>query len=242
LLLKFLNMYGLKKQEGFTITEVLVAVLIMGLGFLAMAEMEFLALRQKQRAEEGTVATNVIQFIADRDMAEVKRRHLYNSIVYMDAQAGKTYDLSYCNGSSGNSVCNSCPCNPLEFVISELDNGTVENTCAVVDLKDSDPDKVVFRNTLSDCNSDAASMREGNRPFLYVVKRAEAKEETINGIKTLTVSINYAVKTEAQFEDTGFSVDISDSLASQVYEITAHQSDYSNFVPGWNEVFIPHIP
>jgi len=143
-------MYGLKKQEGFTITEVLVAVLIMGLGFLAMAEMEFLALRQKQRAEEGTVATNVIQFIADRDMAEVKRRHLYNSIVYMDAQAGKTYDLSYCTGSSGNSVCNSCPCNPLEFVISELDHGTVQNTCAVVDLNDSDPDKAGFRNALSD--------------------------------------------------------------------------------------------
>ncbi|MEZ4547618.1 MAG: prepilin-type N-terminal cleavage/methylation domain-containing protein [Thermodesulfobacteriota bacterium] len=79
----------LRNERGFTFTEIIIAISIMALGFLAMAQMQYLSLRQKQRAEQGTVATNVIQFIADRDMEEVKRAHLLNSIAFVEAQAGR---------------------------------------------------------------------------------------------------------------------------------------------------------
>src|SRR5574341_101233 len=106
-------MIGTKNQEGFTLIELLVATLIMALGFIAFAEMQFLSLLQKQRAELGSTATNAIQFISDRDMAEVKRIYLLNSNARLDAQAGRALDLSYCDGSA-NSVCGACPCDPLE--------------------------------------------------------------------------------------------------------------------------------
>ncbi|MCL4246501.1 MAG: prepilin-type N-terminal cleavage/methylation domain-containing protein, partial [Candidatus Dadabacteria bacterium] len=79
----------LRNQRGFTFTEIIIAISIMALGFLAMAQMQYLSLRQKQRAEQGTVATNIIQFIADRDIERVKRSHLLNSIAFVEAQAGR---------------------------------------------------------------------------------------------------------------------------------------------------------
>jgi len=54
-------------QNGFTLIEILVAVFIMSVGFLALSQMEFLSVRQKQMAEAGSNATNTIQFAGDRD-------------------------------------------------------------------------------------------------------------------------------------------------------------------------------
>ncbi|MGH7890669.1 MAG: type IV pilus modification PilV family protein, partial [Thermodesulfobacteriota bacterium] len=109
-------------ENGFTFTEILIALSIMTIGFLAMAQMQFLSLRQKQQAEVGTVATNMIQFIADRDMEEVRRTHLLNAIAFVEAQAGRLNlnsdsepHLQYCNGEKN--VCNDCPCDPLAAVI-----------------------------------------------------------------------------------------------------------------------------
>src|SRR3989337_3203505 len=101
-----------KSQEGFTLIELLSATLIMSIGFIAFAEMQFLSLLQKQRAELGSTATNAIQFISDRDIAEVKRIYLLNSNTRMDAQAGRALDLSYCDGSAPSSVFGVCPCGP----------------------------------------------------------------------------------------------------------------------------------
>jgi prepilin-type N-terminal cleavage/methylation domain-containing protein len=238
-------MSGIKNQNGFTITEILVAMAIMALGFLAMAEMEFLSLRQKQNAEAGTIATNVIQFIADRDMSEVRRRYLYNSIVYIDAQAGRDLDLSYCDGSSNTSICDTCPCDPLEALTPSPTNGTTESTCAVVDSQNFDPDKLVFRSDDSDCKEDAEALIGEGRRVLYVVKRATTTQAIVNGVTTLTVSITYAVKTRSQFEGTSnpFSVAIKDSLATQVYQVTAHEDNYSDFLgPDWAQVRVPHVP
>ncbi len=58
-------------KRGFTLLELLISVGIMSLGFLAIAQMQFLSLRQKQKAEQGTVATNAIQFIKEIGMDRV---------------------------------------------------------------------------------------------------------------------------------------------------------------------------
>jgi prepilin-type N-terminal cleavage/methylation domain-containing protein len=230
-------MPGIKNQSGFTLTEILIAIAIMALGFMAVAEMEFLSLRQKQRAEMGTIATNVIQFVSDRDMAEVKRAYLLNSNTYLDVQAGRTPDYSYCNGSS-TSICGTCPCDPLEVVTPNPDNGATDETCAAVDVENFDPTSLIFRDTGADCEDDGAAIIAANGSPLYVVKQTST---TVTN--TVEVSITYAVKTPTQFDDTGLSsVSIKDSLASQTYEITAHVDDYSDFIPAWNQVRVPHIP
>src|SRR3970040_899060 len=213
-----------KNQEGFTLIELLIATLIMALGFMAFAEMQFLSLLLKQRAELGSTATNAIQFISDRDMAEVKRIYLLNSNTRMDAQAGRTFGLSCCEGSP-NSVCGACPCDPLEAITPNPDNGVTETTCAAIDRQHFDPTNIPFRNTKALCLADAAAL-PANSSAIYIVKEAETivVDNPAPAPDGVTVTLTYAIKTSPQFDDTDIaSVLIRDSIASQSFEITAHE-------------------
>src|SRR3989304_3636408 len=233
-----------KNQEGFTLIELLIATLIMALGFMAFAEMQFLSLLLKQRAELGSTATNAIQFISDRDMAEVKRIYLLNSNTCLDAQAGRALDLSYCDGSSATSVCGVCPCDPLEAITPNPDNGVTETTCAAIDRQHFDPTNITFRNTKALCQADAAGPPAISSP-LYIVKKAETEVDDIVIPNIVEVKLTYAIKTSPQFDDTDItSVLIRDSIASQSFGVTAHVDNYSDLIPepGWDEVRIPHVP
>jgi len=230
-----------KNQEGFTLIELLVATLIMALGFIAFAEMQFLSLLLKQRAELGSTATNAIQFISDRDMAEVKRIYLLNSNTRMDAQAGRVLDLSYCDGSA-TSVCGACPCDPLEAITPNPDDGVNETTCAAVTSHNFDPTNITFRNTKALCQADAAALPPNSSP-LYIVKEAMTDIDAAVIPSIVEVQITYAIKTSPQFDDTDItSVLIRDSIASQSFEVTAHVDNYSDLIPGWTTVRIPHVP
>jgi prepilin-type N-terminal cleavage/methylation domain-containing protein len=231
-----------KNQNGFTLLEILVAVFIMALGFLAAAQMQFLSLRQKQLAEQGTVATNVIQFVSDTDMAEVKRLYLYNANAYVQAQAGKIPNTDYCSGST-NSACGECPCDPLEAITPNPANGITETTCAAVDINNFNPNNLNFRDTVTQCKADGAVISEAGSSPLYVVKQATTTQALLYGVQTLRVRATYAIKTPAQFNESGLaSVSLSNSLVSQTYEISANLTDYSDFIPGWNAVNVPHVP
>ncbi|HZX13550.1 MAG TPA: prepilin-type N-terminal cleavage/methylation domain-containing protein [Thermodesulfobacteriota bacterium] len=230
-----------KNQEGFTLIELLIATLIMALGFIAFAEMQFLSLLLKQRAELGSTATNAIQFISDRDMAEVKRIYLLNSNTRMDAQAGRVLDLSYCDGSA-TSVCGACPCDPLEAITPNPDDGVNETTCAAVTSHNFDPTNITFRNTKALCQADAAALPPNSSP-LYIVKEAMTDIDAAVIPSIVEVQITYAIKTSPQFDDTDItSVLIRDSIASQSFEVTAHVDNYSDLIPGWTTVRIPHVP
>lgn len=230
-----------KNQEGFTLIELLVATLIMSLGFIAFAEMQFLSLLQKQRAELGSTATNAIQFISDRDMAEAKRIYLLNSNTRMDAQAGRVLDLSYCDGSA-TSVCGACPCDPLEALTPNPDDGVDETTCAAIDRHNFDPTNITFRNTKALCLADAAALPANSSP-LYIVKEAMTDVDAAVIPNIVEVQIIYAIKTSPQFDDTDItSVLIRDSIVSQSFEVTAHVDNYSDLIPGWTTVRIPHVP
>ncbi|MBI2485479.1 MAG: prepilin-type N-terminal cleavage/methylation domain-containing protein [Deltaproteobacteria bacterium] len=233
----------IKDQDGFTLLEILVAVFIMSLGFLAAAQMQFLSLRQKQLAEQGTIATNVIQYISDNDMAEVRRRYLLNATAYIDAQAGRAPNLNYCNGSA-NSVCGVCPCDPLEAITP---NGVTE-TCAAIDVNNFNPDNLNFRTAVTQCKADGAVISGAGSTPLYAVKQATTTQAVLNGVQTLTVAVTYAVKTPSQFDKTGItgitSVSLSNTLVTQTYEVSANEADFSDFIPGpgWDAVNVPHIP
>ena len=232
-----------KNQEGFTLIELLIATLIMALGFIAFAEMQFLSLLLKQRAELGSTATNAIQFISDRDMAEVKRIYLLNSNTRMDANAGRLLDLSYCDGSA-TSVCGVCPCDPLEAITPNPDN-LPETTCAAIDRHNFDPTNITFRNTKALCLADAAALPANSSP-IYIVKEAKTCVDNPNppcSSGVTVVTLTYAIKTSPQFDDTDItSVLIRDSIASQSFEVTAHVDNYSDLIPGWTTVRIPHVP
>lgn len=236
-------------QNGFTLTEIMVALGIMALGFLAMAQMQYLSLRQKQQAETGTVATNMIQFIADRDMEEIKRTHLLNAIAFVEAQAGRLNPgsasephLQHCTSSSPTKLCDACPCDPLAAVTDDLgDDGntcsTAETSCAVINVHDFDPEDVNFSTTAADCNNPAGDS-------LIVVKRVCVQIVNNPDSPTLTtLNVTYGIKSENLFKETAFdSLDIKDTLATQNMVFSAHQEDWSQFIPGWTAVNVPHIP
>jgi len=231
-------MSGINSQKGFTLTEIMIALAIMALGFLAMAQMQYLSLRQKQQAELGTVATNVVQFIADRDMEEVKRAQLLNSTAFMKAQAGRLDPSSYCLSGNLERMCDACPCDPLAEVTPHPSQET-ETTCAVIDITDFDPEKVVFKTTEAGCSgSTDDSLIVIKRVNSKTVEPADPNEPTVT-----TLNVTYGIKTKNQFEETGFdSLSIKDTLATQDMVFTAHEEDWSQYLVGWSHVNVPHVP
>lgn len=232
-------------QRGFTFTEIMVALCIMALGFLAMAQMQYLSLTQKQQAETGTVATNVIQFIADRDMEEAKRAHLLNSIAFMEAQAGRLNPgsssephLQHCLSGNPKRMCNTCPCNPLAMITPDPSQESA-TTCAVIDTHNFDPGDVEFETDESDC----AGSTDDN---LIVVKRVNVETDEAQDPPITTMNVTYGVKTKRQFADTDFdSLSIKDTLATQNIVFSTHEEDWSQFFDedeDWSQVNVPHVP
>ena len=163
----------------------------------------------------------------------------------MDFQAGRLTSadlpLPYCDGSA-NSVCGVCPCDPLEALTPNPGNGVDETTCAAIDRQHFDPTNITFRNTKALCLADAAALPANISP-IYIVKKAQT-EVDVNVIPNIVeVKLTYAIKTSPQFDDTDItSVLIRDSIASQSFGVTAHEDNYSDLIPGWNPVRIPHVP
>ncbi len=225
----------IQQQSGFTLTEIIVALLIMVLGFLAMSQMQFLSLRQHRLADQGTVGTNSLQALSERDMAEIRRIHLLNSRVYLDGQSGKliTTQDDYCSGSVV--PCDSgCPCNPFIILTSDTGSDNTETSCAEIDIKDVDPTNVQYETSKSSC-ADAD---------LYIVRRVITNVDTSANPTDITVNVTYAIKNPQQFEDYTFGnqLTLPNSVVVQNYTASAHVDDWSTYIPGWNQVIVPHIP
>lgn len=257
-------MKALNKQDGFTLAEILIATAIMALGFLAVAQMQYLSLRQKQKAESGSIATNMIQFVSDRDMAEVRRLHLLNTIAHSDSVAERIPDFSYCDGTPpGNCTnspcadpCSGCPGQPCDVIrvlsVAPVPNPAPnpagefsETSCAPIETHDFDPEKLLFDTDVNNCADPDADM--------YIIKnvRASQQADPTTLIQILTVTLTYAVKTPGQFAETGLTIIdpnnnsrpiLRNSVATQRHIMTAHIDDWSQIIPGWTQVRVPHIP
>ena len=227
-------------NKGFTLLEILLALAIMVVGFLAMSQMQYISLRQSNLAESGSTATNIIQFASDRDMSRSKRLHLLNSRVYLDSQAGKTIVLQddYCSDA----ICVTCPCDPFQVFTSQtLTDGSVENRCSVIDTKDFDPESIDYKDDVGDCTDSE----------FYLVRRVTSEVDTTVVPTEVNLNISYAIKNQKQLDDEGFETSEPDftvkhSLAVQKYRVSGHvDTGWGRFVtaPGtWNLVVIPHIP
>ena len=233
----------MSNKLGFTILEILIAILIMSTGFIAMSQMQFLSLLQKQRAEEGTIATNIVQFATDSDLAKAKNMHQLNILVLMDTIAQRTPDFTYC-GDSTKFGCTECPCDPLTAFTPTPDSGTVENTCSIVDINDFEPENLNYTDA-STCQTILDSFVT---EAMVLVKNAEIEQVVVDGVTIMTISLMYGVKSVEQFVDTSLSVLLRDTLASQSFQVTAHLDNYnesgsiSSNPTGWINVRVPHLP
>lgn len=235
------------KESGFTLIEILVAVFIISIGFLALSQMEFLSVRQKQMAEQGSNATNLIQFTADMDLGELKRVNLLNARTFVVETSGRTADYTYCDGSSDASVCSNCPCNPLALIAPDPTTvGTKDVQCAAIGLDSSDVKSINYTTDETTCLTNYNDMgTEG----LFVLRRASVDSQTSDTVtieSIYNINLTYAVKSLKQIRDNGFSLTLKDNLAVQGIAITAQTDDYSDIVPissgSWGSVVIPHVP
>jgi len=232
----------MSKQSGFTILEVLIAILIMSIGFIALSQMQFLSVLQKQRAEAGTIATNIVQFANDSDLAKAKKMHQLNILVLLDTIAQRTPDYTYC-GDSTKFGCTECPCDPLTAFTPNPVVGN-EKTCSIIDINDFDPENLIYTNQTT-CQTTLDSF---GTEAMILVKDVDTNSVVVDGITIMTLSIMYGVKSEEQFRDSGLSVLLKDTLVAQSFEVTAHLDNYnesgaiSSNPAGWINVRVPHLP
>ena len=229
-------------RSGFTIIEILITILIMSTGFIALSQMQFLSILQKQRAEAGTIATNIVQFANDSDLAKAKKMHQLNILVLLDTIAQRTPDYTYC-GDSTKFGCTQCPCDPLTAFTPNPVVGN-EKTCSIIDINDFDPENLIYTNQTT-CQTTLDSF---GTEAMILVKDVDTNSVVVDGITILTLSIMYGVKSKEQFRDSGLSVLLKDTLVAQSFEVTAHLDNYnengtiSSNPTGWINVRVPHLP
>ena len=229
-------------RSGFTIIEILITILIMSTGFIALSQMQFLSILQKQRAEAGTIATNIVQFANDSDLAKAKKMHQLNILVLLDTIAQRTPDYTYC-GDSTKFGCTECPCDPLTAFTPNPVVGN-EKTCSIIDINDFDPENLIYTNQTT-CQTTLDSF---GTEAMILVKDVDTNSVVVDGITIMTLSIMYGVKSKEQFRDSGLSVLLKDTLVAQSFEVTAHLDNYnengtiSSNPTGWINVRVPHLP
>ncbi|NTV09649.1 MAG: type IV pilus modification protein PilV [Zoogloea sp.] len=81
------NVHSRRMQSGFSLIEVLVAIVIMAIGLLGVAGLNLIALRGTQDAGNRTVATELAYEIAERMRANPGARASYNSGAAIDTTA-----------------------------------------------------------------------------------------------------------------------------------------------------------
>ncbi len=105
-----------RKYAGFTLIEVLIAVVVLGLGLLGLAALEATSLANTQSAYNRSQATQLAYDIADRMRTNAGQAASY---VVTAAQ------LTAANCPNGSNPCNACtsaanPCTPVQIAQKDL--------------------------------------------------------------------------------------------------------------------------
>ncbi len=247
-------------NKGFTLMEIMVALGIMAIGFLAMSQMQYLSLRQTNIAQVGSKSINLLQSIADRDMQETRIIHLLNSRIYLDSIAGKTIinQDDYCDGSPPpdcleppcTDPCTVCPCDPLNVYTTDTTVNNTETTCAFLSTLEFDPTNIKYEANKTQCTNPACLLT--NPPCiqeLYLVRSVVTTVNQVANPQEIDLRITYAIKTPAQFENytMGDPLRIFDTVVVQSYDASAHiDQNWNTFISiagqDWSNVIVPHIP
>ena len=248
----------IKDNRGFTLLEIIVALGIMTVGFLAMSQMQYISQLQKTRAETGTFATNIIETVSDFEMANARAISLLNARVYLDSQANKTIlnQVLYCDGSS-DAVCEQCPCNPLSTFTSpgfNLFANGAETLCAPIDVSNFNINKLEYFDSVAGCSQVTVDID----PKFFILRRVVINFDAASTPNQINLDVSYSLKSLKQLKDpdNGFelggggeseTLKIGKAIGVQNYQISAHvEQDWTNFVTlaggNWNQVVVPHIP
>ena len=86
-LIPFTKSYGMKKIAGFTLIEVLIAMLVLAVGLLGLAGLQATSLKNNQSAYNRSRATQLTYDLADRMRANVVGKASYTAILPSSAAA-----------------------------------------------------------------------------------------------------------------------------------------------------------
>ena len=250
----------IRNKKGFTLLEVMIALGIVTVGFLAMSQMQYLSLRQTTLAQVGSQSTNLLQSLSDRDTQFARILHLMNSHVYLDSQSGKTITTqdNYCDGTPPTSClnppctdpCTTCPCDPLIIYTSNSTTDNTETTCAFLSTVEFDPTNIKYETNKGLCTNPAClSENPPCKQELFVVRRVVTTVDQTTIPQEINLRVTYAIKTTKHFAnfDLDDPIRIIDTVVAQTYETSAHiDQNWNTFIniPGqdWSNVIIPHIP
>jgi len=250
----------IRNKNGFTLLEIIVALGIMTVGFLAMSQMQYLSLRQTTLAQIGSKSTNLLQSLNDRDTQFSRIIHLMNSRVYLDSQSGTTITTQddYCDGTPPTNClnppcsdpCTTCPCDPLTVFTSDPTTNNTETTCAFLSTVEFDPTNIKYETNKGLCTNPAClSENPPCKLELFVVRRVVTTVDQTTIPQEVNLRVLYAILTPIQFANFNLSdpLRIKDTVVFQTYETSAHiDQNWNTFIniPGqdWSNVTIPHIP
>jgi len=205
-------------SKGFTLIEVLVALFIMSIGFLAISQMQYLSFRQSQLAHSGTTATNMIQAFSDSDLSRMRSIHNLNLALISKIRNGNFTDandtaLKFCKTD----LCsNECPCDPFLTISENPDTGTEgnpERICTAIDIENYAFDETIISTNPADSCDDTANKYFLTRTISINIDNGIIPEER-------TYNIAYSVKNRYQQENS--PLELGNSLATHFIKISAH--------------------
>jgi type IV pilus assembly protein PilV len=116
------------KNTGFTLIEVLIAMLVLGVGLLGLAGLQASSLRNTQSAYNRSLATEVAYDLADRMRANITEARNYGTSAYITINTSSaTYQASCysASGCGGNIMANNDLYQSSLAVTSNLPSGVV---------------------------------------------------------------------------------------------------------------------
>ncbi len=103
----------MKKNNGFTLIEVLISMLVLAIGLLGLAALQMTTLRQNLSAYHRTQATQFAYNIADRMRANVDEAKLGANSLYVKKNPASASKQTVC-------ITVASPCNPTQMAEQDL--------------------------------------------------------------------------------------------------------------------------
>lgn len=224
-------------NNGFTLIEVLAALFIMSIGFLALSQMQYLSLKQTQLAHSGTTAANLIQAYSDSDLSRIRIIHSLNQQLVIRLSRDENIDandpiLTYCNADPCGGE---CPCDPLKVINTDTENNNLTRTCSGIDIEAVNIKNPVYSTDIDTCKKAGVDY--------FVVRSVDLRVENNEIPPQRTFNIEYSIKNPTQFNRDGLNPGAA--LATNTIEISAHTdtSILENAPDGIEKLLVfPNIP